>query len=74
MIAAFRYALGRKTYIVDHVASWIEAHAGQSRESDARLIIREIDEQARLGSLGMDMDEKRWRCVQARLRATLVPA
>ncbi len=71
MMAAFRYALGRQSYMAAHVASWIEQHAGQIRESDARLIIRGIDEQAAQGSLGMEMDERRWRRVQARLRAGL---
>ena len=74
MIAAFRYALGRQSYIVAHIASWIEQHAGQIRDSDARLIIREIDEQAAAGSLGAEMDKRRWRCVQARLRARLLDA
>ena len=71
MVAAFRYALGRMSVIVEHVASWIEKHADTMPESDAQLIIKEIDEQARLGSLGMEMDVLRWRCVQARLRESL---
>ncbi len=71
MIAAFRYALGRMSYMVEHVASWIEQHADTMPENDAQLIIKEIDEQALLGSLGMEMDERVWRRLQARLRLSI---
>jgi hypothetical protein len=71
MIAAFRYALDRQSYMVEHVASWIGKHADTIPEHDARLVIREIDEQARLASLGMEMDERVWRRLQVKLRASI---
>ena len=71
MTAAFRYALGRQSYIVGHVADWIIRYADCMPEHDALRIIKEIDEQAEDGSLGMDMDKACWRRVQEMLRASL---
>ena len=71
MTASFRYALGRQSYIVGHVADWIERNADAMPVADAERIIREIDEQAESFGLGMDMDAERWRRVQERLRVSL---
>ncbi len=55
-LAAFRYALGRSTYIVSIIAkALLEANLS---DEEKKLIIREIDETN--GKLGMDMDEKIW--------------
>ena len=57
---AFRYALGRMTYVVDSVANEIERHA-ETMERKTRLrIIREIQEALDEKKAGMDMDAKRW--------------
>ncbi|TDI96999.1 MAG: hypothetical protein E2O29_01830 [Deltaproteobacteria bacterium] len=60
-IAAFRYALGRSTYIVSAIAkALLEANLS---DDDKRFIIKEINDTN--GKLGMDMDEKIWLEVKA---------
>lgn len=63
-ICAFRYALGRRTYVVHHVANWLIANKANLRDGDAELIVREIDDmQARFG-LGDACDIEDWMRVR----------
>jgi len=57
LLCAFRYALGRKTYMVGWVAETIEEHWGALSEKYHELIKREIKEAP---DLGMDCDQKDW--------------
>lgn len=59
-LCAFRYALGRMTYIVSEVAAEIRKNAALLDDSTKRLIIAEITEAEVGGRLGMDMDAKVW--------------
>lgn len=63
-IAAFRYALGRASYIVSHVADWLIANRDQLSAHDRALIVREIDEAAMIGRLGHDCDIRDWERVR----------
>ena len=66
-ISAFRYALGRMTYMVDHTAGWLERNVDALQAHDRDLIIREIDEAGERDGLGMDFDATRWRRCQNRM-------
>lgn len=55
-LAAFRYALGRSTYIVSVIAEALLKANLANYEKE--LIITEINKAK--GKLGMDMDEKVW--------------
>ena len=68
-VAAFRYALGRKTYIVSHIARWLIANKDALRR-DAPLYVREIDKALECSALGMDIDRAEWM----RVREVFAPA
>ena len=61
LFCAFRYALGRKTYIVSVVVDRILDNWDNIPESDKTSIKREIKE-AEKGFIGLghDMDKKEW--------------
>jgi hypothetical protein len=63
-IAAFRYALGRMTYMPEHVGNWLIKNRDALPEHDRKLIIREIDEAERLHGLGMECDVATWKRVR----------
>ena len=42
LLCAFRYALGRRTYVVDYVISCLQEHWHELSKSDKSIIIREI--------------------------------
>ena len=70
MICAFRYALGRMTYVPGHTVDWLLANLPRLSKGDRDLLAREIDEAARLQRLGMSCDVATW----SRLREALGPA
>lgn len=57
---AFRYALGRMTYVVDSVAGEIENNILDIPEKDLRRYRDEIDKAIKDSDSGMDMDVNRW--------------
>lgn len=58
---AFRYALGRSTYVVGSVVDTILRDWDGIDESQKELFVREIAEhKERFGGIGMDMDEREW--------------
>lgn len=60
---AFRYALGRMTYVVDSVAGEIERNVAILPARDLHRYIKEIGEAIAEDRAGMNMDIKRWsRC------------
>lgn len=65
LICAVRYALGRMTYIVDIVASYVANKRSELSENCIAIIIRDIEEEIemchRLGKYcGMEVDERTW--------------
>lgn len=56
-IAAFRYALGRQTYIVPAIAGAIRESRNLLTDETARLMAREIVE---CKDLGMECDARTW--------------
>ena len=60
VLCAFRYALGRMTYIPSVVAGFIKANINEIETRDIHIMIREIGECHEEGHLGMDCDVKLW--------------
>ena len=61
LFCAFRYALGRSTYVVGYVVQAIHAFWPHMSESDKSLYVQEILEyEQTYGRIGMDMDKKEW--------------
>ena len=44
VISSFRYALGRKTYIVDETIRWIKNNLNNIERFDLELMVKEIRE------------------------------
>ena len=63
LIAAFRYALGRMTYMPFVVAGVIRGCWGDLSAHDRKLIKREIAEAIDRGNTGMECDVNTWRGV-----------
>ena len=63
LIAAFRYALGRCSYMPSVVAGAITQCWACLTEYDQRLIKREITDAIERGHAGMDCDVATWRRV-----------
>lgn len=59
-VCTFRYALGRRTYVVTHVADWLIANRDKLGQRNKDLIVREIDEQDQRWGLGDDCDRRDW--------------
>lgn len=68
---AFRYALGRRTYVVDSVANEIERNVNEISEKTRKRIIVEINEAIWSGNAGADMDVKRWRQCRSAIEKSL---
>ena len=66
LIAAFRYALGRMTYMPSVVAGVLAQCWADLTEHDQRLIKREIAEAIERGHAGMACDVATWRRVLER--------
>lgn len=60
MVCAFRYALGRMTYVVDAVASEIENQIEYISTKSLVLIRKEITDALNENKAGMQMDVERW--------------
>lgn len=60
-IMAFRYALGRKTYVVYDTVSLIIRNWGCFTEDEQRLFQREITAKIIAEKAGMDMDVRQWK-------------
>lgn len=62
VFCAFRYALGRHTYIVDDVANLILYYKSQISENTKALIIKEIREELAMqkGSAFESTDDESW--------------
>lgn len=60
IVCAFRYALGRMTYVVGSVASEIERNIERISTKSLVLIRKEITEALVANHAGMQMDAERW--------------
>lgn len=60
MFCAFRYALGRQTYIVEEVSSYLREHMDELSAPTRKLIRKEIDEALHSNGLGMQCDARDW--------------
>ncbi|MFA7031919.1 MAG: hypothetical protein WC153_06695 [Candidatus Methanomethylophilaceae archaeon] len=65
LISAFRYALGRCSYMPSVVAGVLAQCWDDLTEHDQRMIKREIAEAIEQGHAGMDCDVATWRRVLA---------
>lgn len=66
LFSAFRYALGRRTYVVLEVAESIKQNADNISVKISMLIIKEIKDAVGKDAAGMDMDVEVWLdCRQA---------
>lgn len=70
LISAFRYSLGRSSYVPSVIIDIIENNTKQVRESTLKLFINEIEERKRIGlnSLGMSVDIESWLGLQEKLK------
>ena len=59
-IAAFRYALGRMTYVAPTVAGMIKDNIDYLTGNTINLMIKEIEDGDARGGLGMDVDKEIW--------------
>lgn len=76
VIAAFRYCLGRMTYVVEDCARWIITNWDQFSDNTKFVIQRDLEEEFRrddeareIGStykpLGQDCDRNQWERVRS---------
>ena len=63
VIAAFRYALGRRSYAVSLIAHWLIKNWNEIHINDQNIIIKEIQEALDGDCAGMEMDKQEWRYV-----------
>jgi hypothetical protein len=66
LIAAFRYALGRATYIVETVVAFVLHNWDNLNDGDRRLIVREILDAKNRDRLVHDGDWTQWKRVLRR--------
>lgn len=64
VVSAFRYALGRSSYVVIDTAEALKETASMFPKHQRFQIVNEIDIAIRAGKAGMPMDVKVWREVQ----------
>lgn len=65
LICAVRYALGRMSYVVDEVCSYVALKRGELSQNCINIIIRDIKEELQRyhdagQKLGMECDERSW--------------
>lgn len=74
LLCAFRYCLGRKTYVVAECAGWLRSRWPTLGNAVRGIILGEIGraldaDAARPGKIGMDMDREVWRGLFGELSA-----
>ena len=67
MVCAFRYALGRKTYITSTIAELILKYYLLLDDNDCEVIIRDIKKAFEANNYGMEMDRVSWEQVLTKL-------
>jgi hypothetical protein len=67
VFAAFRYALGRSTYITSDITDCIQRNASALPATDRAVMVREIREAIVTGQAGMPTDVDAWQRTLERL-------
>ena len=70
-MAAFRYALGRRTYIVSVVCNYIKANVAMMERRHLPLLIKEIEEADTFNGLGDACDRYEWMQLKEHINAYL---
>ena len=70
MVCAFRYALGRRSYIVAVIGEILVTHKAELSDSSKAVICRDINKAIAKNHDGMDCDSAVWRYVRDHLNAT----
>lgn len=65
LVSAERYALGRKTYIVNWTCEFIENNLHLLSNKDREVMIRDLENSI---SYGDECDEKEWKILLAMLK------
>ena len=65
LVCAERYALGRRTYIVEWTCSFIKNNLHLITNKDRKVMIRDIEEAY---SYGDEMDKKEWMSLLNKLK------
>ena len=65
LVSAERYALGRKTYIVNWTCEFIENNLALLTDKDRQVMIRDLENPI---SYGDDCDENDWKRLLAKLK------
>lgn len=65
LISAERYALGRRTYIVQWTCEFIENNLALLSDKDRQVMIRDLENSI---SYGDECDEKEWKILLAMLK------
>jgi len=63
LMCAFRYALGRRTYIVDIIANEVKNNWDELPEYMRTLVHKEINEAISGGYIGDDCDRESWEAI-----------
>lgn len=71
IFSAFRYALGRATYIVHMTTDFIKNNTDLLTENDMKLMIKEITEAEERDWLGWEMDKVEWLSLRDFLKAKI---
>lgn len=61
-LCAFRYALGRRSYMVSYIIDILESQLHNILPSEKRLMVKEIDDAIARGESGMACDTDDWIC------------
>lgn len=65
VIAAFRYCLGRRTYIVSDCVDWLIAYWDEIDKNTKQIILEEIKEAFLKDHVGDECDAEDWKRVLA---------
>ena len=60
MVCAFRYAIGRSTYIVNTIADILIEHKDKLSDGARISIVRDIHRELALDNVGMECDKREW--------------
>lgn len=71
IFCAFRYALGRQTYVVGSVCNELERQSEKLPDETKALIVREIGEAIGKKQAGAKADVERWKKCRTNLRKTI---
>lgn len=63
-LAIFRYALGRRSYVVSEITDWLKDNWEDIGPNTRKIILDEISDSLYLGSAGDPCDMKCWESVR----------